>query len=142
MSDELKPLKHNMPILGNLDDLTVKVQEMPCRMFWNVHERQAKRNHGQSLERLRARGGLSACECLAVLTCQSYHKMDSQYAHRTLYAMRSFFNHARRTPEAVKGVAEALEEMLGTFWNSDVSAFLAEEKAHAALKAYKMHIGE
>lgn len=31
------------------------------------HERQAMRNHGQSLHRLASRGGLSPCEMLAII---------------------------------------------------------------------------
>lgn len=37
------------------------------------HEPQAQRNHGQTLERLSERGGLSPCEAIAVLTDRDYY---------------------------------------------------------------------
>lgn len=39
------------------------------------HERQADRNHGQTLHRLAERGGLSACELAAVLEDREWHSM-------------------------------------------------------------------
>lgn len=62
----------------------------PSRMFPNLdgragpsvpwaliapHERQAQRNHSQSLERLAERGGLASCEMLAVLEDRPGRKM-------------------------------------------------------------------
>lgn len=38
------------------------------------HERQADRNHGQTLRRLHDRGGLSWCEALAVLEDRPWRK--------------------------------------------------------------------
>lgn len=42
------------------------------------HERQALKNHGQSLEKLAYRGGLSADEALAVLEDRSWRQSVSQ----------------------------------------------------------------
>lgn len=41
--------------------------------FIAPHEAQAQRNHGQSLKRLAERGGLSACEALAVAEGRPWH---------------------------------------------------------------------
>lgn len=42
------------------------MSEIPFAMI-APHEKQAQRNHWQSLDRLAERGGLSACEALAIL---------------------------------------------------------------------------
>lgn len=42
------------------------------------HEAQAQRNHSQSLKRLAERGGLSACEAIAVLEDRPWHRMPDQ----------------------------------------------------------------
>lgn len=50
---------------------------------WEIiapHERQALLNHGQSLETLVRRGGLSLCELAAVLEDRPWCKMDSLVA--------------------------------------------------------------
>ncbi len=47
---------------------------------WSVirpHEAQAVSNHGQSLDRLAARGGLDVVELLAVLEDRPWHRMDT-----------------------------------------------------------------
>jgi hypothetical protein len=49
------------------------------------HEAQALANHcGQSLERLRQRGGLSACEALAILDDRPWHAIDADDAFEEL----------------------------------------------------------
>jgi len=50
------------------------------------HEAQAKKNHGQTVARLKERGGLSWCELAAVLGDRRYHRMDRDAAHEA--AMR------------------------------------------------------
>jgi lambda repressor-like predicted transcriptional regulator len=50
------------------------------------HEPQAFKNHGQSVARLKARGGLSWCELAAVLGDREYRRMDRDGAHEA--AMR------------------------------------------------------
>jgi hypothetical protein len=50
---------------------------------WEIvapHERQADRNHGQTLRRLAERGGLSLCELAAVLEDRKYRKMSTEEA--------------------------------------------------------------
>ena len=56
---------------------------------------------------------------------------------------------ARHTPEAVKGVVEALEMFadvdnwrLNGICDPNSASFCATDKARAALKDYKIHIGE
>lgn len=45
--------------------------------------RQAERNHGgQSLERLRERGGVSWCELAAILSNRPHRRMDQEAARR------------------------------------------------------------
>lgn len=48
------------------------------------HAKQADRNHGQTLERLAARGGLSACEAIAVIEDRSWKRMAPEEARRRL----------------------------------------------------------
>ncbi|WP_299538266.1 hypothetical protein [uncultured Herbaspirillum sp.] len=50
-----------MPIM----DSTL-LSEIPWEMI-APHERQARANHGQSLERLAERGGLAACEAIDII---------------------------------------------------------------------------
>lgn len=73
----------------------VRVKDMPEDLFGEVHERQAQRNHGQSLERLNARGGVSAQECLCILACMPVTSalihLPHEEAHRILYAVRASF---------------------------------------------------
>ncbi|MGE0853325.1 MAG: hypothetical protein AB7O44_27560 [Hyphomicrobiaceae bacterium] len=48
-----------------------------------MHEKQAIANHGQSLEMLASRGGLSTCEALAVIEDRPWRVMDQmEAAHR------------------------------------------------------------
>jgi len=55
------PGRTTMPIMNN-----PFMNAIPFAMI-APHEKQAQRNHWQSLERLAQRGGLSACEALAIL---------------------------------------------------------------------------
>lgn len=48
------------------------------------HEKQALRNHDQTLAGLASRGGLSPCEALAVLEDRPWHRMDDIAAYRQL----------------------------------------------------------
>lgn len=49
-----------------------------------THERQAKINHDQTIQRLAERGGLSACEACAVLEDREYHRMTVAESHTRL----------------------------------------------------------
>jgi hypothetical protein len=48
------------------------------------HREQAMRNHSQTLERLRERGGLSACEAVAILEDRRWRQMDPAAAFTRL----------------------------------------------------------
>lgn len=57
------------------------------------HEKQAGINHGQSLQRLAERGGLSVCEMVAVLEDRGWRKMSVKEAmHRLRWFLQA---HAR-----------------------------------------------
>jgi len=53
----------------------------PSSIPWRViapHEQQAQRNHGgQTLQRLKERGGLCACEATAVLEDRPWHRFEN-----------------------------------------------------------------
>ena len=51
------------------------------------HEEQALRNHGQSLEKLASRGGLSWCEALAVLRDSKFIAMPEEEAKEKVLAL-------------------------------------------------------
>ena len=51
------------------------------------HEEQALRNHGQSLEKLASRGGLSWCEALAVLCDSKFIAMPEEEAKEKVLAL-------------------------------------------------------
>lgn len=56
---------------------------LPKEMRWEIiapHQKQAKANHSQTLERLAERGGLAPCEILAVLQDRPWLKMDHEQA--------------------------------------------------------------
>lgn len=53
--------RETMPIMG-----AMLMSEIPFAMI-EPHEAQAKRNHGQTLERLAQRGGLAASEALDII---------------------------------------------------------------------------
>lgn len=59
------------------------VVRIPSRMIV-PHERQAQKNHGQSLARLAERGGLSASEAVAVIEGHDYRFILEGEAHRQL----------------------------------------------------------
>lgn len=62
----------NMPILTPVSGLPTNV-EIPLSC-----ESQAKRNHGgQSLERLRERGGLAPCEAVAIVEMRAWQPMNA-----------------------------------------------------------------
>ena len=72
-----------LPAMDRKRELSLKALECPTSIPWSViapHERQADRNHGQTLKRLAERGGLSACEAVAVLEDRDWHKMTDEDA--------------------------------------------------------------
>lgn len=52
-----------------------QMSPLPWRIL-RPHARQAELNHGQTLERLMERGGLSVSEMLAVLEDRPWHPID------------------------------------------------------------------
>ncbi len=72
-----EPIRHLnsrtcFPILGERGTL-------PRAVPWSLvesHERQAYKNHGQTLARLAERGGLAPCELLAVLQDRKWQRMS------------------------------------------------------------------
>jgi hypothetical protein len=71
------------------DEHQKMIYPVPLRIPWAMiapHEPTALRNHAQSLERLLERGGLSACEALAILEDRPWHAMDIQAAQTALSA--------------------------------------------------------
>ncbi|CCJ07038.1 Hypothetical protein BN69_1587 [Methylocystis sp. SC2] len=52
----------------------------------SAHEAQALTNHGQSLAQPRSRGGLSACEAVAILEDRPWRRMSKVEANRSLRA--------------------------------------------------------
>lgn len=85
-------MKH-FPIMVNLAEVN-KVRALEhCFVVvsipWEMiapHEKQAIANHSQLLQQLADRGGLSACEALAVLTDKPWKSMTVTEAQRQLFA--------------------------------------------------------
>ena len=50
------------------------------------HSRQADRNHGQTLRGLKSRGGLSACEAVAIIEDRDWRAMDVVDSNRRIRA--------------------------------------------------------
>jgi len=62
-----------------MSDFPIMSSALMHKVPWDFiapHERQAHRNHYQSLKRLAERGGLSVCEALAVVEGRQWHRMD------------------------------------------------------------------
>jgi hypothetical protein len=76
-----------MPVSGGWDKIAWKSLggiKVPWAMI-AAHNKQAKLNHcGQDLEHLAKRGGLSACEALAILDDRPWQPMDAIKALREL----------------------------------------------------------
>ena len=56
------------------------------------YEEQAFKNHGQSLQRLAERGGLSYDEALAVLEDRSWSRVEQSEAKHKVYVIIQAFN--------------------------------------------------
>lgn len=78
------------------------VRSVPRTIFVSAHERQSDRNHGQTLEDIRKRGGFSATEMIAVLSCLDWEAvgcLKEEAAHRILYSMIATHNRGMRVAE-------------------------------------------
>lgn len=71
------------------------IVDLPWRVIAS-HEAQAFKNHHQTLATLAGRGGLSACEAVAVLRDRPWHRMDLQMA---VDELRSIVAEATTEPE-------------------------------------------
>jgi hypothetical protein len=80
----------------------VIVHDLPWEMIeGEASERQAMKNHDQTLDELRARAGVSACEAVAILSNLPWSDLGGdEKAHRILYAMRHLFMRGQRIAEA------------------------------------------
>ena len=70
-----------MTIMGSPGAL--KLPPIPWRII-APHETQAQINHGQTLDRLRERGGLDATEAVAILEDRRWHRMNEIEAIKRL----------------------------------------------------------
>lgn len=64
-----KPMPISLGIRGP------KLEPLPWAII-EPHQKQALRNHGQTLERLRERGGLSPCEAVAIIEDRRWRRMQ------------------------------------------------------------------
>lgn len=79
----------------------VLVQAIPWEMIeGTASERQAMENHSQTLDELRSRAGVSACEAIAILSNLPWSDLGDERAHRILYAMHHLFMRGQRVAEA------------------------------------------
>jgi hypothetical protein len=74
------------------------VVAVPWEMI-EQHEAQAKKNHGQTVQCLAARGGLSACEALAVIEDRPFRGIPEARSHARLLEAVMAFNASR--PSAI-----------------------------------------
>lgn len=91
--------------------MTTAIKSMPVQSRWDrkahkmfpalfipwgliaTHDAQAKKNHaGQDLSKLASRGGLSACEAIAIIQDRDWTAMDDQLAHKQLAKMISDYD--------------------------------------------------
>jgi len=73
----------NFPILGTTENIP-----------WDVvapHEKQAVKNHGQTLQQLSERGGLDYTEVLAVLEDRDYARMEQRIAKEKVFQIVTEF---------------------------------------------------
>lgn len=72
------------------DGACVAVIALPWEMLF-PHQAQAIRNHSQDLQMLASRGGLSACEAVAVLEDRRWSRMGEPDAHARLLDLLARF---------------------------------------------------
>lgn len=75
------------------------LQSMVIVIPWPVlepHEKQALRNHSQTLKQLAGRGGLGAAEAVAIIENRSYRHMRDAEAHAALQRHIDAFTEAGR----------------------------------------------
>lgn len=71
----------------------VRVGSVQAAIFGDANARQAMMNHkGATLDQLRDRGGVTAVQAVAILSCLAELHVGEDEAHRILYAMNSIYN--------------------------------------------------
>ena len=95
-----------MPVMAATDYAARRVASLPAGMFSQGAERNCLAFHGQDLDTVAARGGLSAGEAVSVLTGVPYRQlaMHNDTAHRVLKAMHLMFLRGRA--EAAQAYAD------------------------------------
>lgn len=82
----------------------VLVRSIPWEMIGDeACERQSQKNHGQTLDCIRERGGFGAEEAICVMASLHYaieNRLTDRDAHRILYSMVVLFNRGQRVAEA------------------------------------------
>lgn len=72
-----------MPILGSIPKAYITFVPTAADREWS------DRNHGQSLERIKERGGFGWCELAAVFEHRAWHRMDEEKAKSVVRARAS-----------------------------------------------------
>lgn len=83
----------------------VLVKSIPWEMIGDeACERQSQKNHSQTLDRIRERGGFGAGEAIRIMSSLAWDnpelKIPEREAHRILYSMMVLFNRGQRVAEA------------------------------------------
>lgn len=101
------------------------------------HEKQADRNHGQTLHRLAERGGLSACELAAVLEDREWRAMPEHEGWAAIFrAAAQATRPEAPTPELRWLTAEEVTEP-GNYIREDSEELCAVEMARQKVHAFK-----
>ena len=82
----------------------VIVRSIPWQMICDEScEKQSQKNHGQTVDKIRDRGGYGASEAISIMAGLPYSDdmlIPEVQAHRILYAMMVLFNRGQRVAEA------------------------------------------
>jgi len=97
------------PILQGYNHSAPKIElKVPWELI-ALHEKQAYRNHGQTLERLAERGGLCSSEILSVISDITWQaNLDEDWCLNILDGIVSAFNKL----QAVKDLHKKIEEII------------------------------
>lgn len=96
-------MERGMPFLMGRDWKVIAPLPFPWELIL-PHEAQAQKNHYQSLAQLRARGGLSPCEMIAIMEDRPWKPMSDDMALNQLTAILQKYNDQ----------ADVLDQMLTT----------------------------
>lgn len=88
MTNSMPILMHRYEVANTVEvaakaGATFLVLSIPWELI-EPHQKQAQINHGQTLERLKARGGLGASEAVAILEDRSWQRMSNVQANAAL----------------------------------------------------------